>query len=80
MKPEQKAEEVVAAIKPLLAGQGQAVQGAVLADLAATWIAGHHPDMRLAAMGSLVRLIADLIEENEKEIFGAGGFPRSGLQ
>jgi hypothetical protein len=29
-------------IKPLLAGQSPDVQGAVLADLLAIWLAGHH--------------------------------------
>lgn len=32
---------ILEAIKPLLAGRAAAVQGTVLADLLATWLAGH---------------------------------------
>lgn len=32
---------IVAAIHPLLAGRGAAIQGAALADCLATWLAGH---------------------------------------
>ena len=34
-------EPIVAAISPLLAGHPSPIQGAVLADLLATWLAGH---------------------------------------
>ena len=33
-------------IKPLLAGRGATLQGAVLGDLVARWLAGHRPDIR----------------------------------
>jgi hypothetical protein len=33
--------ELVAAIRPLLAGKNELVQSAVLADLLASWLAGH---------------------------------------
>jgi hypothetical protein len=36
-----EAMELVAAIRPLLAGKSEFVQGAALADLLATWLAGH---------------------------------------
>ena len=31
-------------IKPLLAGRTTAIQGAILADMLAIWLAGHHVD------------------------------------
>jgi hypothetical protein len=34
--------EIAQQIRPLLAGQAREVQGAVLAELLAMWIAGHH--------------------------------------
>jgi hypothetical protein len=36
-----ESDAIVEQIKPLLAGKGAAVQGSVLADLTAIWIAGH---------------------------------------
>lgn len=36
-----EAMELVAAIRPLLAGKNEHVQSAVLADLLASWLAGH---------------------------------------
>jgi hypothetical protein len=36
-----EAMELVAAIRPLLAGKSEHVQSAVLADLLASWLAGH---------------------------------------
>lgn len=39
--PIAEAWAIVQKIRPLLAGRGQIVQGAVLADLVATWVAGH---------------------------------------
>lgn len=38
---ETEAMELVARMKPLLAGRAPLVQGAALADLLAIWIAGH---------------------------------------
>jgi hypothetical protein len=36
-----RASELVDAIKPILAGEKPCIQGAVLADLVAMWLAGH---------------------------------------
>jgi hypothetical protein len=41
---------LMGAIKPLLAGHSPAMQGAVLADLLAIWLAGHHAGGETAAM------------------------------
>jgi hypothetical protein len=37
----EEVERIVASIHPLLVGQAPQVQGAALADLLATWVAGH---------------------------------------
>jgi hemerythrin len=36
-----RAQELVEAIKPILAGEAPHIQGAALADLLAMWLAGH---------------------------------------
>jgi hypothetical protein len=41
MQEAKEVEELMAAIRPLLAGKSAAVQGAVLADLLSLWLAGH---------------------------------------
>lgn len=58
-----RAMEIVKQIEPLLAGAGPDIQGAVLADLLATWLAGHPAEMRedmlqlhLEAMQPLIEL------------------------
>ena len=47
-------------IRPLLADHHPIVQGMVLAELAATFLAGHHPDDRPALLHMLVRTIESL--------------------
>ena len=39
-------DAIVDRIKPILAGESPGVQGAVVADLAAIWIAGHRDESR----------------------------------
>lgn len=68
-------EELTARIKPMLAGYDPAAQSAVLADLLATWIAGHHPAVRAEVLRLHDQLVRDLIADNEKEIFGSVGHP-----
>ncbi len=70
-----KAKEMVACIKPILAGHDPALQSIVLADLLATFIAGHHPGLRADALAMHDDLVRDLIPQNEKEIFGDAGHP-----
>jgi hypothetical protein len=63
-------------IKPLLAGRGPEIQGAVLADLLATWLAGHikvgDPEETDAMRGELLAMHIDgvrsLIPINAAEI------------
>ena len=59
-------------IKPLLAGQGPDLQGIALADLVATFFAGHHPAVREEAIKVWIECVRDLIPKNEKEIFPHG--------
>ena len=63
-------------IGPLLTGQGAAVQGAVLADLLAMWIAGHVlPDSenktrqtREELLAGHIAVVRDLVPENAKSL------------
>ena len=55
--------EIVARIRPLLAGKPACVQGAVLADLLAMWVAGHHVAGNPAATDEMrARLLSDHFE------------------
>lgn len=67
---------VVGEIRPLLAGKPPEVQGAVLADLTAMWIAGHRSpgdrEMQFAMREALLELhmegVRDLILHADREI------------
>ena len=67
-------------IKPLLAGKGPEAQGAALADLVATWLAGHHPDLRQEIFREWQDAVSRLVPVNEKIIFGDAGFPTGGVR
>lgn len=51
--------EMVHRIKPLLAGQPPAVQGAVLAELLAIWLGGHRVPGRPSAQAALRENLLD---------------------
>ena len=69
------AYELSTRIRPMLAGHGATVQGAVLADLLSFWIAGHHPKIRDEALRLHYEHVRELVPISEKEIFGDDGFP-----
>jgi hypothetical protein len=56
--------EIVDGIRPLLGGQHPAVQGAVIADLLAIWLAGHDHDIREALLDSHLGHVRELIPVN----------------
>jgi hypothetical protein len=60
------------AIRPMLAGYPQEVQGVVLADLLSVWIAGHHPSLRENLLAMYINFVRALVPESEKEIFPDG--------
>jgi hypothetical protein len=62
-------------MKDMLAGFPPDVQGAILADLTAIWLAGHAPAIRRELYYEHARLIWPLVEANEKLIFGDKGHP-----
>ena len=55
--------EIVERIRPLLAGQGASVQGVVLADLLAIWVAGHAPEMHEELLQMHIKEVRNLISE-----------------
>jgi len=63
--------ERVARIEPLLAGIGSELQGAVLCDLTATWLAGHQGEgadkLRKELLKLHVECVLALIPINERE-------------
>lgn len=65
-------------LQPMLKGHPPELQGAVLADLTAIWLAGHPPVVREEILQIHVREIRELIMVNEKIIFGERGQPQSG--
>jgi hypothetical protein len=62
-------------VKPLLAGHPPEVQGAVLADLLAIWLVGHAPALREQMLALHIEMVRELIEPNEKIMFGDVGHP-----
>jgi hypothetical protein len=70
-------EELVARIKPILAGHPPAIQSMVLAELLAIWLAGHRDldgdaedlaRFRKILLGGIVKLVLKLVPVCEKEI------------
>jgi hypothetical protein len=70
-----KAMKIAARIKPMLKGKGPEMQGAVLAELVATWLAGHHPALRDVTLSMWLDTVKDLVSPCEDEIFGGGPRP-----
>ena len=60
---------------PLLAGQEASVQGAIIADLTARWLAGHPPQLRESVLQLHIVGVRALIGPNEKQLFGDAGHP-----
>lgn len=67
-------DALVERIKPILAGQSPQVQGAVVADLTAIWLGGHHALLRTEALDVHVRAVCDLMELYAEQ-FGTGPTP-----
>jgi hypothetical protein len=70
-----EAMRIIDAIRPHLAGKPAPVQGAALADLLATWLAGHFADnptattrLRATLLREHMATVRKLIPENEREI------------
>lgn len=60
-------------MKVHLEGKGMMLQGAVLADLVATYFAGHHPEIRQGCIDSWMAMMRELVPVNEKRILEAFG-------
>ena len=70
-----KAKEIVDVVVPLLKDQGPEVQGAVIIQLAAMFIAGHHPDLRDEQLKLLAKTIGRVAPIEAKILFGPTGWP-----
>ena len=69
--------EISLKLQPMLKGREPGVQGAAIADLAAIWLAHWPPAAREELLQMHVGKIRELIEVNEKIIFGEKGHPQS---
>lgn len=54
-----QSEQIIDRIRPLLGGQPPELQGIIVAELLAIWLAGHHPDLR----DDLLKLALDTLPE-----------------
>lgn len=71
-----EAEIISKRIQPMLKGRPSHVQSAVLADLLSLWLAGHWPpELRDVLLDDFVKLVRDLVQHSEREIFGPDGHP-----
>lgn len=67
--------DIVARLKPMMAGHGPAMQGAVIADLVSLWVAGHPPAEREGMFDLLCDHAWALVPASEMEMFGEAGHP-----
>jgi hypothetical protein len=71
VKPDTKRVfELADAIKPILAGEHPAVQGATLADLTAIWLAGHPAELRDQLLAMHLSEVLRLLPINVAEMQG----------
>lgn len=68
-------EAARAFLYPLLADNPPEVQSVVLADLTATYLAGVAPPLRPKMRAMFIKLVDQLVPENERELFGEAGHP-----
>lgn len=69
-------DDTVEAIRPLLAGRAPQQQGAVLLDLVAIWVVGHHPAMRNEVLELWVKAVKGMVPVVHEELYGEDGFPQ----
>src|SRR5262245_5033471 len=60
-----RALELAERIKPLMAGQGSDVQGAVLLELVSLWLTGLHPDLREERLAHWIESLPQMVRANE---------------
>jgi hypothetical protein len=65
-------DELVAAIRPLLAHQEPEHVGAALADLVSIYIAGHHPELRAEVSTMFFKLVRDLVPVTVEQMIEQG--------
>ncbi len=62
--------KLVDRIKPMLAMEGPRVQGAVVAELFAIWLASHSEDLRDDLTAAMLKAIAGLTAVYSEELWG----------
>lgn len=61
-----KTMECIKAIHPIIRGKGPEVQGAVIADLLGTYLAGHPPEAREEVLKTILTTAQNLIPITER--------------
>jgi hypothetical protein len=54
-------EKIIAQIRPILETYGPLTQGAVVAELGAIWIAGHHPTLRAKMLKVFLETVVEMV-------------------
>jgi hypothetical protein len=72
-------KEISLALQLRLKGYPPELQGAVLADLLSIWLAGHAPIVREEILQLHIAHVRELIEINEKLVFGEQGHPQTNM-
>lgn len=70
-------QEVMKLLAHVLHGQPGAVQGSVLGEAVALWLAGHPDYLRAPVLVSFLTLVKTLVPKLEREIFGGGQHPQN---
>ncbi len=69
--------ELLTGIKAVLVGKPVHLQGTVLAEALALWLAGHPDFTREDVLAVHIDCVRHLIPEVEREIFNGGGHPQN---
>ena len=69
------AAELVERLRPAFAGVAPEITGAVLGELLAIFVAGHHPGMRDEAFNMVMNLARDLVSPTIEEMIANGSAP-----
>ncbi|MCA1404632.1 hypothetical protein I6F26_10480 [Ensifer sp. IC3342] len=70
-------EETKACIWRYMQGRDPSGQGAIIADMLATWLVGHAPPLRDAALTYTIELTMSLLPINEAILFEGAGHPHT---
>jgi hypothetical protein len=74
------AKKISRKLHPLFANQGPQIQGAILADLVATWLVGFPKGVRADLLQMHIEYAVRMIPVNEAMLHGDAGHPQNAQQ